>query len=298
MSKYVIFTDSCCDLDTKTRRDHQLEYVHMAITVDGEEKLADLDWELYSPEEFYGWLKEGRKVKTSQVSYEEFMKEFSKWLEKGYDVLYLACSSALTGSLNVCNTLAKPELLEKYPDRKIVTVDTLLASAGEGMLALKACELRDQGKTIEEVAQYCEDNKFFYNQFATVDNLNFLKAAGRIKGAKAFFGNLMGVKPIIISDRKGNNFAIKKAKGTKNSLEELFLGCKETLEKDKCDRVFIGQGLAMDRAESLKKRIEDELDIPATITWIGPIVGTSCGPGVIAVFCVGKEVTRYEGDGK
>ena len=163
---------------------------------------------------------------------------------------------------------------------------------------MKDLKLFLEGKTIEEVAQYCEDNKFFYNQFATVDNLNFLKAAGRIKGAKAFFGNLMGVKPIIISDRKGNNFAIKKAKGTKNSLEELFLGCKETLEKDKCDRVFIGQGLAMDRAESLKKRIEDELDIPATITWIGPIVGTSCGPGVIAVFCVGKEVTRYEGDGK
>lgn len=298
MGKFVIFTDSCSDLSTEIRKQYGVEYVHMGLVVDGEEKRADLDWVDYTPEEFYGWLKAGKKVKTTQVAVTEFVNCFTPWLEKGFDILYIACSSALSGSINVLETIAKPTLLEDFKDRKIIAVDSLLGSVGEGLLALDAAKQQKAGKSIEEVATWCEDNKFFYNQFATVDTLNYLKAAGRIKGAAAFFGNIIGVKPIFISDRKGNNFVIKKAKGTKQSMEELFLGVKETLEKDKCDEVVIGQGMALERAEALKKRIEEELNIPARITWIGPIVGTTCGPGVLATFCVGKEVTRFEGDGK
>ena len=133
-------------------------------------------------------------------------------------------------------------------------------------------------------------------QFATVDTLTYLKAAGRIKGTAAFFGNIMGVKPIFISDRKGNNLTVNKVKGTKASLNELFEGIKNAFVPGETTEVFIGQGMAMERAEGLKKRIEEELNLKATIQWIGPIVGTTCGPGVIATFCRGKEVTRYEGD--
>lgn len=297
--KYKIFTDSCSDLSTEQRRTADIEYLHMGLIVDGMEKKADLDWIEYSPEQFYGWLKAGKKVKTNQVSMTEFLERFRPVLAEGYDILYIACSSALSGSGNACEVLAKPTLLEEFPDRKIIVVDSLLGSMVEGMLALRAAEQRDLGKSIEEVADWCNEHKKYFNQFATVDTLTYLRDAGRIKGAKAFFGNLMGVKPIFISDAHGNNFAIKKAKGTKNSLEELVLGVKETIEKEKWNKVFIGQGVAEDRAEYIKKRLEEEIsDIDITIGWIGPIVGTTCGPGIIATFCYGKEVTRYEGDGK
>ncbi len=297
--KYKIFTDSCSDLSTEQRKNANVDFLYMGLIVDGVEKRADLDWKDYSPEEFYGWLKEGKKIKTNQVSVTEFFEKFRPALEEGYDILYLGCSSALSGSVNTCEVLVKPTLLEEFPDRKIIAIDTLLASMVEGMIVLRAAELRDQGKSIEEVAEWCEENKKYFNQFATVDTLSYLRAAGRIKGAKAFFGNLMGVKPIFISDAKGNNLTIKKAKGTKNSLEELVLGVKETIEVEKYNKVFIGQGVCLDRAEYIKKRLLEEIkDIEVTIGWIGPIVGTTCGPGIIATFCYGKEVTRYEGDGK
>ena len=165
-------------------------------------------------------------------------------------------------------------------------------------MAIQASIMRQEGKTINEITDWLEENKNRFNFYATVDTLNYLRDAGRIKGAKAFFGNLMGVKPIFISDAKGNNYVIKKAKGTKNSIEEIIAGVKDAIEVEKCNRVFIGQGMAQDRAEIVKQRLEEELKIEATIFWIGPIVGTTCGPGVFVGCCFGKEVTVFEGQDK
>ena len=297
MTKFKIFTDSCSDLGTVARKKFDIEYVHMGLVVDGVEKTADLDWIEYSPEEFYGWLEAGKKIKTTQVTVPEFIDNFRPFLKEGFDILYIGCSSALSGSVSTCETLVIPQLKEEFPDRKVIAIDSLLASGVEGMLTVRAAMLRAEGKSIEEVAKWCDENKKYFNQFATVDTLKYLKEAGRIKGAKAFFGDLMGVKPIFISDAKGNNFVIKKAKGTKNSLEELIQGIKDTIETDKWAEVWIGQGMARERAAAVRKRIEDELGVKCHTIWIGPIVGTTCGPGVLATFCLGKEVTRFEGDG-
>ena len=294
MAKFKIFTDSCSDLGTVVRKKYDIEYVHMGLVVDGEEKRADLDWVDYSPEEFYGWLKAGKKVKTTQVSVPEFVDSFRPFLQEGFDILYIACSSKLSGSVNICQTLAAPQLLEEFPERKIIAIDSLNASVSEGMIATKASELRKEGKSLEEVVNWVEENKLKFNFFATVDTLNYLKAAGRIKGAKAFFGNIMGVKPIFISDARGNNAVIKKAKGTKNSLEELVNGIRESFVKGETSELFIGQGMAMDRAEIIKKKLKEEFNIEPQIFWIGPIVGTTCGPGIIATYCFGKEVTYFE----
>ena len=296
MAKYKIFGDSCSDLGTVARKKYDIDYVYMGVVVDGVEKRADLDWVEYSPEEFYGWLAQGKKVKTTQVSVVEFLDKFRPAMQEGYDVLYIGCSSALSGSVNTCETLVKPQLQEEFPDRKLIVIDSLLASGVEGMILVKAAQLRAEGKTIEEVADWCEKNKNRFNQFATVDTLNYLRDAGRIKGAKAFFGNIMGVKPIFISDAHGNNFVIKKAKGTKNSMEELIQGVKDTIDLNECKEVWVGQGMVQDRAETIKKRLQDELNVKVHVIWIGPIVGTTCGPGVLATFCFGKEVTRFEGD--
>ena len=296
MAKYQIFTDSSCDLSTQLRKENNIDYFHFGLVVDGVEYPADLDWEAYTPEEFYGWLSAGKKVKTTQVSMEEVVKKVRPYFEQGIDIIYIGCSSALTGSMNLFE-LAKQELMEEFPDRKMIGVDSLAAACTLGMMVLDAAEQQRNGLSVDELQQWVLDNRFFYNQFATVDTLTYLKEAGRIKGTAAFFGNIMGVKPIFISDRKGNNFTINKVKGTKASLNELFELVKAAMVPGETKVIFIGQGMAQERAEGLKKRIEEELNIPANIQWIGPIVGTTCGPGVIATFCRGKEVTRYDGDG-
>ena len=295
MAKYQIFTDSSCDLDTELRKANNIEYFYFGLVVDGVEYKADLDWQEYTQEEFYGWLSAGKKVKTTQVSMEEVLLKVRPYFEKGIDIIYIGCSSALTGSMNLFE-LAKQQLMEEFPDRKMIGVDSLAAACTLGMMVLDAAKEQKKGLSIDELQQWVLDNRFFYNQFATVDTLTYLKAAGRIKGAAAFFGNIMGVKPIFISDRKGNNLTINKVKGTKASLNELFEDVKAAMVPGVTEEIFIGQGMAQDRAELLKKRVEDELHIKATVQWIGPIVGTTCGPGVIATFCKGKEVTRYEGD--
>ena len=295
MAKYQIFTDSSCDLSTELRKANNIEYFYFGLVVDGVEYKADLDWQEYTQEEFYGWLSAGKKVKTTQVSMEEVLLKVRPYFEKGIDIIYIGCSSALTGSMNLFE-LAKQQLMEEFPNRKMIGVDSLAAACTLGMMVLDAAKEQKKGLSIEELQQWVLNNRFFYNQFATVDTLTYLKAAGRIKGAAAFFGNIMGVKPIFISDRKGNNLTINKVKGTKASLNELFEDVKNAMVPGITEEIFIGQGMAQDRAELLKKRVEDELHIKATVQWIGPIVGTTCGPGVIATFCKGKEVTRYEGD--
>ena len=296
MAKYQIFTDSSSELSTELRKQYGIEYFYFGLVVDGVEYRADLDWKDYSPEEFYGWLKQGKKVKTTQVSMEEVISKVRPLFEKGIDVIYLACSCKLTGSLNLFE-LAKQQLLEEFPERKMIGVETLTSAFALGLLTIDATKKQKEGLSIEELEKWVLERRNFYNFFATVDTLSYLRASGRIKGTAAFFGNIIGVKPIFISAADGNNLTIEKVKGTKASLNAIFEGIKSVVVPGDTDEIFIGQGMCMDRAELLKKRVEEELKLKCSIIWIGPIVGTSCGPGIIATFARGKQVTRYEGDG-
>ena len=297
MAKYQIFTDSSCDLSTELRKENNIDYLHFGLTVDGkDEYLADLDWQEYSYEEFYGWLKAGRKLKTSLVSMAECLKKIRPYFEKGIDVIFLCCSSKLTGSLQVFN-LAKEELLAEFPERKMIGVDALISSLGLGNLTLDAAKKRNEGLSIDELQAWVEENKLQYNMFATVDTLTYLKESGRITGTAAFFGNVFGVKPIFISDKLGNNYTIEKVKGTKASIDSIVNHIREVFVPGVTDKILVGHGMCEDRAEIIKSRLED-LGVPVIIQKIGPIVGTSCGPGVLAAFCRGKEVTRYEGEPK
>ena len=295
MAKYQIFTDSSSDLTPELRKQNNIEYFYFGLVVDGVEKRADLDWKDYSVEDFYGWLKQGKKVKTTQVSLEEVLNKVRPYFEKGIDIIYFACSCKLTGSMNLF-MLAREQLLEEYPERKMIGVETLTASMALGIFAMDAAEKQREGYTIEELEEWALQRRYFYNFFATVDTLSYLRASGRIKGTAAFFGNIIGVKPIFISARDGNNLTIEKVKGTKASLNAIFEGAKNAMTPD-TDVIYIGQGDCLDRALGLQQRVEEELGVRCEIIPIGPIVGTSCGPGIIATFLRGKEVTRYEGDG-
>ena len=292
---YVIVIDSCGDLTKQQREQYGIELVKMGLvkklSSGDEEVAASLDWDLFTNKELNDWMRDGMLIKTTQVSNQEYTEMFSKILESGKDVLYLACSSALSGSYNY-SLVVREEVLEKYSDGKIICIDTLCSSMGQGLMALDAANLKAQGKSIEEVANYIEENKLCYNQFATVETLEYLKRAGRVKASKAFFGNLFGVKPIIISDIKGNNYAFKKIKGRKNSLVELVNLLKESIVDKDNQTVYVCHADCIEDAEFVKDLIEKEVGPKEVVTtFLGPIISVSVGPGTIGVYAKCNAVT-------
>ena len=288
---YRIFTDSCADLDKAKREELDIDYVAMSISVNDRIYRASLDWEEYSPAEFYGWMREGTRVFTTQVSAEEFEEKFSPCLDAGDDIIYIGCSSALSGSVVLAKKIAD-DLCKKYPERKIAVIDALTSSLGEGYMAIKAAEMKKSGASFDEVVSYIEENKLCVNQAGTVESLEYLKRAGRVKAPKAFFGNLFAVKPIIISDAKGNNFAYRQVKGRRTSLRELVREIKENGIGLEDQIIYISHADAEEDAEFVKSEIVTEGIVCRGVytNYIGPIVGASVGPGTIIVFCVGKKV--------
>lgn len=207
--------------------------------------------------------------------------------------MYIACSSALSNSYK-SSLMAHDMLAQERPDGKIVCIDSRNACLGLGMICMTASELRAEGKSIDETAQYIEAHKQEVNQFATVESLNYLKRAGRVSTTSAVFGGLLQVKPIIISDADGQNVAVEKVKGRKNSLVRLADLFKETYRSNPHQRICIGHADAPEAAEELKALVKERMPeegVEVITAGIGPIIGATTGPGTLAVYCYGKEVT-------
>lgn len=293
MKKFVIVTDSCSDLDKSLREKYNIEYLPMHFTLDGVEYPADLDWGQISVKEFYQSMRNGKIVKTSQVVRKQFEKRFEELINDGYGVLYISCSSALSASYKEA-VLTKETLLKKYTDAEIFCVDSLNSCLGLGMLCITASELRAQGLTIDETAKYIEKERLKVNQECTVEKLTYLKNAGRVSAASAFFGGIFSVKPIIISDAKGSNNAVEKVKGRKNSIIRLAERLKEEYVKHSFQKVFFAHADCIEDLNVLKEEVAKRIDLDGIQThtgYVGPIVGGSAGPGTLAVYFFGKEVT-------
>ena len=293
MNKFVIITDSCSDLDKSLRTQFDIEYVPMHFSVDDNDYEASLDWASFSVTEFYNLLRNGKRILTAQVTVEEYKQAFKKHLDNGYDVLSISCSSALSASVKA-SFVAKEELEKDYPDRKIICVDSLNSCYGLGIMVITASRMRSEGKTIEEIAEWIENHKLEVNQECTPDKLLYLKRAGRVSATSAFFGGLLNIKPIIISDAKGQNFAVEKVKGRKVSIERLAERFLESYNPDapyQC--VCISHADSPADASLLKDAIIKKLghNVDIYTGYIGPIVGASCGPGTLAVYFYGKKVT-------
>ena len=200
MPKFQIYVDSASDMPKTLRQAHDIDYFRMNIVIGEKEYHADLDFEEYGVEELYAWIGDlDNRCHTSLVPAGEFLDKTEESLKRGLDVLYLACACVLSGSKGVFD-LAIETLARKYPERKLISVDTCRAGLAQGLIAIDVAKLRDEGKTIEEAVSYVEENKLKYNLCGTVSTLTYLKAAGRVSEASAFFGNLFGVKPIIVAD--------------------------------------------------------------------------------------------------
>lgn len=291
MSKTVIFGDSTCDLGKDLREKYDIQYVHMNYVVDDKEYPASLDWDAQTAKAFYDLMRGGKRVRTTQVARDTYETEFSKCLEAGCDVIYIGCSSALSGSVNLAKLVQK-ELAPKYPDNQLFCIDALNSSLGQGHMLIRAAQLRSEGKSAREIADYIEANKLKVNQYATVETLEYLRRAGRVKASKAFFGNLFGVKPIILSDRIGQNFAFKKAKGTLNARREVAAQIAAAAVNPEEQTLYISHADVLEGAEFIRDEVLKLANFrDVYINHMAPIVGASVGPGTINAYCVGNEVT-------
>ena len=291
MRKIIIVGDSTSDLAANIREEYGIEYVPMNYVLNGKEYKASLDWEYHSAKEFYDLMRNGEKFTTTQVPRSTFETTFTEWLKQDCDIIYIACSSALSGSVNLAQII-KNELTQEFPEAKIACIDALISSFGQGYLLMQAAKKRSEGSSFEEIVDYIESIKLNVNQFGTVSDLNYLKRAGRVTASSAFFGNMFGVKPIIISDTKGQNYAIEKVKGFNNAINKIAEHITKAVTDEGLDCLYITHADCIEEAEALKEAILSLTKFKdVKIGTIGPIVGSCVGPGTVIAFCYGATVT-------
>lgn len=291
MNKVKIITDSCSDLSGELLTKYDIDYAKMTTVCEGVQQEASLLWEYYSPKELYDKIRNGIRVTTTQVPPEEFTRIFDLYIND-YDIVYIGCSTKQSGSVNTAAVIAK-QYKEKYPDSSIYCIDSLNASIGEGMLAIKAAEMRDEGKSAKEIFDSVSAMRNNVREFITVHTLEYLRRCGRVKATAAFFGNLMGVKPILISDSNGAQTPVKKVKGRKNSFAEIVNLMKENITDSEDQTIYLVHA-DCDPAEieALKNETLSKIKCKDVLPlYIGPIIGASVGPDAIGLFAFGTEVT-------
>ncbi len=292
MNKVKIITDSCSDLSGELLAKYDIDYARMKTVYNGKETEASLTWEYYEPKELYDIMRRGERVMTVQVPAAEFMRIFRLYLTEGYDIVYIGCCEKQSGSINTGAVVAK-QLKEEFPDREIYCIDALNSCMGEGMLAIRAAEERDAGKSAKEIYDAVMPIRKTVNQFVTVNDLNCLARAGRVKATKAFFGNLFGVKPILVCDKNGYQTPIAKAKGRKNSIDEVVRRMKEAIRDAQNQTIYLVHAdCDPEEVEYLKNKVKEEIPCrDIYVNYIGPIIGSSVGPSTIGLYAFGEEVT-------
>ncbi len=292
MRKVKVITDSCSDLNSELLEKYDIDYGKMTTICNGEQSPALLTWSEEESHQLYETIRGGTRVTTSQVGIEEFERIFREYLDKGMDIVYIGCSTKQSGSVNTGYVVAQ-DLLDEYPGAKISCIDSLNASIGEGMVVIEAAKLAAQGKDVDEITSYVEGMRKKVHEYVTVHTLDHLKKAGRVSASSAFFGNLLGVKPIIISDANGVQAAYKKVKGRHNSFREIVSLLKGSIVAPEEQTVYIAHA-DCDRAElnSLIELVKAEIPCKdVCVVGIGPIIGASIGPDAVGVFGFGDTVT-------
>ena len=297
MRKVKIITDSCADLNAEQLQKYDIAFAKMSTSCDGVESVASLTWTEKDAHEHYNKMRDGKRIVTAQVSSPEFKRIFEEYLKQDMDIVYIGCSSKQSGSVNTGYVTAK-KLMVEYEGSTIICIDSLNASMGEGMLVIEAAKMANGGATATEIEEHILRVRKKVNQYVTVHSLDALKRAGRVKGSAAFFGNLMGVKPIIISDANGDQAAYKKVKGRQKSFEEIVALLKSTMIEPENQVVYLTHAdCAKEEIDGLVELIKKEIPCQdVEVGYIGPIIGASIGPDAVGIWGFGQEVTYKIGD--
>ena len=281
-----IFSDTTADYPADAPR-KDVEILPMAVRI-GNDEYDNIN-SFITAKEFYTRMRGGEMGNTSMVQPFLAQERFEEKLKAGYDVLYLAFSSALSGTYAGCARVAK-ELAEKYPERKITAVDSLNASMGEGLLLWYTVKKRDEGASFEELCEYV---KYLVEKgvaLFTVDDLTHLARLGRCSKASAMIGTLMSIKPVLHVDEQGRLMPYAKVMSRKKALKALVDGMEERmLPASEQKKVYIGHGDCLDDANLVKKMIQDRFGIEdVEVGDIGPVIGTHTNAGVVALFFLGN----------
>lgn len=286
MRDYVIIVNSTVDVPKKWLEERNVPVVPLKYTIDGE---TYTDMEGLSAKEFFAKLREGKMSSTSQVNPEEAVNLLEPYVRDGKDILHLGFSSGLSGTFNSMR-IAGEMLEEKYPGARVIVIDTLCACLGEAILLHHALKQKEKGMTIDELAQWVEDNKLHVCHNVTVDDLNHLHRGGRISKTTAVLGTLVQIKPIIHMDNNGKLQVIGKERGRKKSLNKIVDMAVEQSKDWDNDIVMITHGDCIEDAEYVAKLVRERMGIDnILINNIGTVIGSHTGPGVVAVFCMGNK---------
>ena len=286
MRDYVVTVNSTVDLPKEWLEERKVPVMPLKYTMDGQ---VYEDMNGLTAKEFFAKLRQGIMSVTSQINPEEAKAALEPFLKEGKDVLHLAFSSGLSGT---CGSMmiAAEELMEEYPEAKIIVVDTLCACLGEGLLLYKVLQLKAAGKSIEEAAAWAEENKLHICHDVTVDDLNHLHRGGRISKATAVVGSMVKIKPIIHMDNDGKLQVVGKERGRKKSLNKIVDMAVEQSEGWDNDIIMITHGDCIEDAEYVADLVREKMGIDnILINNIGTVIGSHTGPGVVAVFCMGNK---------
>ena len=283
---YRIVTDTCCDFPQELYAELGLSVVPLTL------RFREQDHNEFSEaflKELYNGMRNGEAGSTSAVNPAGWSAAMEPILAGGEDVLVLAFSSGLSTTYQSA-VIAAEELKEQYPDRKVAVVDTLCASMGQGLLVWYACKKRDAGLSLEELTQWCEENKLNLCHWFTVDDLMHLKRGGRVSAATALVGTMLQIKPVMHVDDLGKLVKVSTARGRKASLDALCKKVAETGIPGANDVAFISHGDCLEDAKYVEKQLKEKYGVKeVVISYVGAVIGSHAGPGTVALFFLGDK---------
>lgn len=286
---YRLFTDVCCDLPLSYIQQHHLTVLPMTVDIEGKEYAITADPSAPNAIDshvFYDKLRAGIPAKTAQINTQTYVDAFAPVLKAGEDILYIAFSSGLSGSYNSA-CLAASELKENYPDRKLIVVDSLCASMGQGLIVCMAVQKQEEGMSMEALAEFVIQNRQRVHHWVTVDDLSHLRRGGRVSGPMALIGTVLGIKPIIVVDEEGHLPAIDKVQGRKRALKLLVERMEQEVKTPITDPVLLSHGDSLEDAKYVAQLVQKKFGVDVMmINPISPIIGCHSGPGTIALFFV------------
>lgn len=287
MSKYIVYTDSGCDISPELLAEWGVGCASLTFCFEKENvEYTSTDMPV---DVFYNRMRSGEIAKTSAINIGSFIDAFESILQQGSDILYIGFSSALSTTYNSA-VIATQQLAAQYPERKIVTVDSLAASAGQGLLVYLAAEKKKSGAAIEETAAYIEGIRQYLCHWFTVDDLEYLKRGGRVSPTVAFVGNVLGIKPVLRVDDEGRLTNVSKIRGRKKSLAALAEKYADLALEPEQGTVFISHSDCVEDAETLADMLRENHNVQVRlITDIGTVIGAHTGPGTVALFFIGRE---------
>ncbi|MCH4184535.1 MAG: DegV family protein [Eggerthellaceae bacterium] len=287
---YCIVTDSSCNLAESYIRDHHIPILSLTLIADGTEYPSYSDGHFADAKHIYSLLRNGTKITTSLPSAQTIEETLEALIQDGKDILYIGFSHALSGTFEATNQ-ALIHLQEKHPERKLLAVDTLAASGGEGLLVRYAIEMHEAGHSIDEVEQWVRDERFHLAHWFTVSDLMFLYRGGRLNKVSAYAGSILSIKPVLHMDDKGYLVPVSKVRTRNASIQAMFDHMCATVRQPISDQhVAITHGDCIEDAQRLQDMIEKRFqpkDI--SIEMVDPVIGAHSGPGTLALFFLASQ---------